>query len=112
MGLHIGVLRTEELLGAVAGEVLHHVHILAAAVIALAGIALCVFIGQVGAHRRQHSIADKVLGRNQLDVLALTGQLVAHGCAKLGVFRLNGLEVNHVEHRPFSQRIALLYPLS
>ena len=40
MRLHIGVLGAEQLARAVAGNVLHHVHALAAAVVALAGIAL------------------------------------------------------------------------
>ena len=46
VGLHVGVLGSKEQLGAVTGQVLRHVHILAAAVIALGGIALRVFVGQ------------------------------------------------------------------
>lgn len=38
MGLHVGVLRAVQLAGAVAGKVLHHVDLLAAAVVALAGV--------------------------------------------------------------------------
>ena len=38
--LHVGVLGAEQLARAVAGNVLHHVHALASAVVAVAGIAL------------------------------------------------------------------------
>ena len=44
VGLHVGVLGAEELLGAVAGQVLDHVDILAAAVVAPAGIAFGILL--------------------------------------------------------------------
>ena len=99
--LHVGMLRAEQLLRAIAGQVFHDVDVLAAAVIALARIALRVFIGQVGAHRRKHRVADKVFGRDQLDMLALTGQLIVHRCAQLGIDRLDGFEINHAFAPPF-----------
>src|SRR5258705_442341 len=46
MRLHVGVLRAEEFLGAIEGELLDFVRVFAAAVIALAGIAFCVFVGE------------------------------------------------------------------
>ena len=52
--LHVRVLGAEELLGAVAREVLHHVGELAAAVVALAGIALGVLVGEDRPGRFEH----------------------------------------------------------
>ena len=54
--LHVHVIALEKLLGAIAGQVFDHVHKLASAVVALAGIALGIFVGQRsgggGHHRR------------------------------------------------------------
>jgi hypothetical protein len=44
--LHDGVLRTEQSFGSLDGEALHDVHVFAAAVVAAAGVALGVLIGQ------------------------------------------------------------------
>ena len=77
--LDVGMFGAEELLRAVAGDVLDDVDILAAAVIALAGIALCIFIGQNGAGCQQHRLGDDVLAGNQLNVIALALQLQT-GC--------------------------------
>ena len=46
VGLHVGVLGPEQLLGAVDGQLLHDVHVLAAAVVAVTGVALGVFVGE------------------------------------------------------------------
>src|SRR5699024_6761693 len=46
VGLHVGVLRAEQAAGAVNGDLLRLVHIAAAAVIAVAGVTLGVFVGQ------------------------------------------------------------------
>ncbi len=59
--LHVRVLGAEELFGAVARQIFHHVGILAAAVVALAGVALRIFIGEDGTGRLQHRLADKIL---------------------------------------------------
>ena len=101
MRLDVGMLCAKELLRAVAGQILHDVHILASAVIALARIALRIFIGQVRAHRGEHCVADEVLRSDQLDVLVLTGELVVHRRAQLGINRLNGFEINHASAPPF-----------
>ena len=52
--LHVGEAAVEQLLGAVDGQLLGHVDVLAAAVVAPAGIALGVFVGQHRALRLQH----------------------------------------------------------
>ena len=65
--LDVGVVGAEELLHAVAGQVLGHVHPLAAAVVALARQALGVLVREHGAGRLEHGVADEVLGRDQLE---------------------------------------------
>ena len=72
MGLHVGVLGTEELLGAVDRELLDHVDILAAAVIAAAGIAFGIFVGKKRAGCLKHGLGDDVLRSDQLDLVLLT----------------------------------------
>jgi hypothetical protein len=69
--LHVGVLGAEELLGAVAGQVLDDVGELAAAVVALAGIALGVLVGEDGAGGLEHGAADEVLRGDHLQAFVL-----------------------------------------
>ena len=85
MGLHVGELRTVELAGAVAGKVLHDVDLLAAAVVALAGIALGVLVGEHATDRLHDGAGGKVLRRDELDGAALTVELGAQGAEHLGV---------------------------
>ena len=79
VGLHIGMLRAKEFDGPLNGQVLDLVHILAAAIVSGAGIALGVFIGQMAAHGLHHRGGHKVLGSDQLNMVLLTGQLTHHG---------------------------------
>ena len=79
MGLHIGIGGAEQCLGPLNGEGLGLVHVFTAAVIALAGIALSVFIGQRGALGRQHARAGVVFRGNQLDMLLLATLLFRDG---------------------------------
>ena len=76
MGLHIGEGAVEQALGPVDGELLDHVDVLAAAVIALAGIAFGVFVGEQRAGGVEHGLRDDVLGGDQLDLVLLAVQLV------------------------------------
>ncbi len=69
--LHVGEAAAEQLLRALDGEVLGDVDELAAAVVALAGIAFGVLVGQHRALRLQHGAGDDVLGGDQLDLVAL-----------------------------------------
>ena len=85
VGLHVGVLGTEQLAGAVNSDLFHLVHVLAAAVVAVAGVAFGVFVGQHAAHGRHHGRGDDVLAGDQLNVLALAAQLAVHGRAQFGV---------------------------
>ena len=62
-----------------------HVHILAAAVVALARIALGVFVGHHRALRLHHRRRHDVFRRDQLDLVALAAKFVADRGEKLGV---------------------------
>ena len=65
--LHVGVFGAEERLGALDGQRLDHVDVLAAAVVALARIAFGVLVGEHRAGRFEHRRADEVLGGDQLE---------------------------------------------
>ena len=83
MGLHIGEGAIEQALGAVDGELLDHVDILAAAVIALARIAFGIFVGEQRAGGVEHGLRDDVLRGDQLDLVLLAVQLVLRPRPKL-----------------------------
>ena len=65
--LHVRVLGAEDLLGAVDRELLGHVHVLAAAVVAPARVALGVLVGEHRALAVEHRLRDEVLGRDHLE---------------------------------------------
>ncbi len=73
-------------LEAVDGELLGHVDVLAATVVALARVAFGVLVGQLGALGFHHRVADVVLGGDQFDVLFLT---LVFGFDGLPEFRVN-----------------------
>ena len=83
--LHVGVLGAEDLLGAVAGEVLDHVGELASAVVAAAGIALGVLVGEDRAGSLKHGVADEVLGGDHLEAFVLAEDFVFDGGGDLGI---------------------------
>ena len=85
MGLHVGVLGAEELASPADGDVLHLVHILAAAVVTVAGITFGILVGEHAAHGGYDGGGDDVLAGNQLNVLALAHQFPLHGGAQFGV---------------------------
>ena len=85
VGLDVGVLGAEQLARAPAGDVLHDVHVLAAAVIALAGVALGVLVGEIAAHGLHDRRRGEVLAGYQLNVVALAPQLLLHDGIYLGI---------------------------
>src|SRR6185312_3805178 len=87
--LHIGVLSGKKLLGSVAGQVLHHVHELTAAVIALTGIAFRILVGEDRAHGFEHGFTDEVLRGDQFQAFMLAPNFVVNGG---GNFRVNFVE--------------------
>ena len=94
MGLHIGEGAVEQALGAVDGELLDHVDILAAAVIALARIALGIFVGEQSAGSVEHRLRDDVLRGDQLDLVLLPMLFVLDRAPDLwvGVLKMPGEE--------------------
>ena len=86
VGLHVGVLGAEELLGAVAGQVLDHVDELAAAVVAPARIALGVFIGQHAADGLHDGGAGVVFAGDHLQAVVLALDLAGDGGPNFRVF--------------------------
>ena len=85
MRLDVGVIGAEESRHAVDGQALDLVDVVAAAVIARAGVALGVFVRQVAAHGLHHGRAREILGRDQLQMVALAPQLPLHGGVQLRV---------------------------
>ena len=85
VGLHVDERSAEELLGALAGEVLHGVNRPAAAVIAPAGKAFGVLVGERAARCLEHRKADEVLAGYELDGVALAIELGRNGRCKFGV---------------------------
>ena len=71
MRLNVCELCTEYLADAADRQTLHLIDALAAAVIALARIALCVLVGQNRAHRRHDCLAYDILGCDQLNIALL-----------------------------------------
>ena len=71
MRLDVGVGRAEQAPGAFDRKPLRHIDPLAAAVVAPAGIALGVFVGEDGTLRLHHRPGNDVLRGDQLDPVAL-----------------------------------------
>ena len=105
MWLDVGVIAAEQLTGTFAGDFFHHVHGVAAAVVAFAGITFGVLVGQARAHGGHHGGADDVFGSNQLNIAAFPVKFLPDGGAYLGVEpgdEVHGL-LNHGEVLLFYQ---------
>ena len=85
--LDVDVFGAEELFGAVAGQVFDDVGVLAAAVVALSGVALCVFVGENGACGFEDRAADEVFGCDHLEAFVLALYFVFNLLGDLGVGR-------------------------
>ena len=85
--LHVGVVGAEDALRTVDRETLGDVDELAAAVVAPAGIAFGVLVGEHRTRRFAHRAAGVVLRGDQFEVLALTPLLARDGGGDLGVLR-------------------------
>src|SRR5688500_17627646 len=71
MRLHVGVLRTEQLFCSLDGQAFGYIDVFAPAIVALAGVALSVLIGEYRALRLQDGAAHVILGGDKLDLLSL-----------------------------------------
>ena len=85
MRLHVGKLRAEDLLGAIARQVLHHVGVLASAVVAPSRIALGILVGEDRAGGLEHRFGDEVFAGNHLQALVLAEGFVINGGGYFGV---------------------------
>ena len=85
--LNVGIGGAEEGLGALDGEALHRVDVLAAAVVPLARIAFRVFVREHAALGLEHPGRGVVLRGDQLNVCLLALGLGHHGS---GQFRVKG----------------------
>ena len=83
--LHVRVLGAEQRLRALDGERLGDVDVLAAAVVAAAGVALGVLVREHGALRLQHRDGNEVLARDHLEVVALATELELEHLGDLGI---------------------------
>ena len=79
VGLHVREAGAEEPAGALAREVLHDVHLLAAAVVALARVAFGVLVREHAAHRLHDRRRREVFRRDELNGVALASKLLAQG---------------------------------
>ena len=79
VGLHVGVLGTEQLGGAIASQVLHHVHEFTTAVVATARITLGVLVGEHGALRLEDRTRCEILGGDHFQRGALPPQFLLDG---------------------------------
>ena len=83
--LDVGVLGAEQRLRAVDRELLDDVDVLAAAVVALAGIALGVLVREHAALALEDRLRHEVLGRDHLERALLALELVTDRLGDLGV---------------------------
>ena len=72
MRLHIGVACMKQFFSAVDRQLFGHIHMLAAAVVALAGVTLGVLVGEHRTLRHQHARAGVIFRGNQLNMILLT----------------------------------------
>ncbi|MNL61900.1 hypothetical protein D3C87_1858740 [compost metagenome] len=69
---------TEELLGAVTGQILHDIHIFTTAIIPFAWIPFGILVREHRTHRFHYGFADDILRGNKLNIGTLTAQLQSH----------------------------------
>ena len=85
MRLHVGVFRAEKFLGAIDRQLFHFVGDFAAAVVALARIALGVFVGEDRAHGFEHRFRDEIFARDQFQAGSLALGLFAEQVRDRGI---------------------------
>ncbi len=83
--LHVGVLGAEQRLGPVDRELLADVHVLAAAVVPPAGVALGVLVGQDRSLALEHGDRNEVLRRDHLERPLLAFELERQNLGDLGI---------------------------
>ena len=91
MGLHVSAIRAKDLLNAVYRQLFGYIDVLAAAVVAFAGVAFGVFISELAALRRHDGGRGVVFAGDKLDMMLLAGVFGLDGSEKLrvGLFNKN-----------------------
>ena len=77
--LHIRMIRAEQLLRAIDRRLLDYICPFTAAVVAFAGIAFGIFVGEDGAGRFEHGFANKVFAGDQFKAVSLARDFVVNG---------------------------------
>ena len=85
MRLHVGIFGMEQLLRAIARQILHHVGMFAAAVIPLAGITFGVLVGEHAAGRFEHRLGGEIFARNQFQPRVLPLGFLADQIRDFGI---------------------------
>ncbi len=85
VGLDVGVLGAEKLFGAFYREVFRLVDLGAAAVVAAAGIAFGVFVGEAGSLGFENGRGGEVFRGDKLDAVALAGEFGVQNGGELGI---------------------------
>jgi len=103
--LDVGVDGAKQLFGAINGQTLGHINILATAVIALARITFGIFVGQNRSLRSQYTRRGVVFRGNQLDMIFLAADFILHGLPEHLIKTGNG----HIlaKHPDFSPPVSL-----
>ena len=83
--LHVRMFGAEYLLRAVARDVLHHIGVFAAAVVALAWVAFSVLVREDRTRGLQYRARDKVLARDHLQAFVLAENFILNQCRNFGV---------------------------
>src|SRR5690606_65260 len=91
MRLYVRVGAAEQLLGTLDRQLLGDIDVLAAAIVAPAGIALGVLVGKHRASRFEHRPRDDVLRGDQLNLLLLASEFGSYRVVELGVALGEGL---------------------
>ena len=72
-------------IGKIPGNLLHNVHILTAAIVTLAGVALRILIGQYASGSHQYGGTDNIFRGDQLNIAILTLIFLADCCTNLRI---------------------------
>jgi hypothetical protein len=89
MGLHVGVFRSKEFLGAIDGELFDLVRVFAATVVALARIAFSVLVREDGAHSFEDGFGDEIFRGDEFQPRGLAPGFVAK---EAGDLRIDGIQ--------------------
>ena len=85
MRLHVRKLGAEDLLGSGARQILDHIGVLAAAVVAASRIALGILVGEHRAGCLKHCLGDEVFAGDHLQPFVLAEGFVVNGGGNFGI---------------------------